>query len=478
MTESKKPSAQILLERIREGESLTLAERFALVAYLAVPAVLAEFSNILMHYIDAAMVGHYGAHAAAAVGLVSTTIWLFWGTTSIFLSGFVVQVAHRIGAKEFDKARSIMLQGFVVVTVAASTMALIGVLIHTRLPYWLGADADIAPLSSSYFVLVAGAFPLSILGWLASGMLRSSGDIKTPSVINVGMCVLDVIFNFVLIFESRSVTLAGFTLWVPGAGLGVAGAAIGTILAELTGLVLLAYTLFAKSPILGIRGRFSGIVFSRDTLRRALTIGAPIGTGRIFMTAAQVASTMIIAPLGTVSLASHSLAITAESLCYMPGYGIGEAAATLSGQTLGARRPELARQLAWLNVGVGCAVMATMGVVMFFGAHLIMATLSSDPAVQALGATCLKIEAFAEPLYAAAIIANGVFTGAGDTFKPVLMNLFSFWGVRITAMYFLAPVYGLVGVWSAMCAELCLRGTLFLARLKFGNWSESKVLRD
>jgi Na+-driven multidrug efflux pump len=195
------------------------------------------------------------------------------------------------------------------------------------------------------------------------------------------------------------------------------------------------------------------------------------------MTAAQVAPTMIIAPLGTVSLAAHTLAITAESLCYMPGYGIAEAAATLSGQTLGAKRPELARQLAWLNVGVGAAVMATMGVVMFFGARLIMATLSADPAVQALGATCLQIEAFAEPLFAAAIIANGVFTGAGDTFKPVLMNLFSFWGVRITAAYFLAPVFGLVGVWSAMCGELCLRGAMFLARLKYGNWTSAKTLR-
>jgi putative MATE family efflux protein len=478
MTELKESSAQTLLARIRDGENLSLAERFALVAYLAVPAVLAEFSTILMHYIDAAMVGHYGAHAAAAIGLVSTTIWLFWGTTSMFLSGFVVQVAHRIGAKEFDKARSVMLQGIAVVTLAASVMALIGVLIHTRLPYWLGADADIAPLSSSYFLLVAGAFPLSVLVRFASGLLHSSGDIKTPSAINVGICVLDVVFNFFLIFESRSVMLAGIPLWIPGAGLGVAGAAIGTILSELAGLVLLAYALLARSPILSVRGRFTGLKFSRDTLRRALTIGAPIGTGRIFMTAAQVASTMIIAPLGTVSLAAHTLAITAESLCYMPGYGIAEAAATLSGQTLGARRPELARQLAWLNVGVGCAVMATMGVVMFFGAHLIMATLSSDPAVQALGATCLKIEAFAEPLYAAAIIANGVFTGAGDTFKPVLMNLFSFWGVRITAAYLLAPVYGLVGVWSAMCAELCLRGAMFLARLKFGSWAESKVLRS
>ncbi len=478
MTDTSKKSAQSLLARIREGEELSVADRIALVAFLAVPAVLAEFSTILMNYIDAAMVGHYGARAAAAIGLVSTSIWLFWGCTSMFLSGFVVQVAHRIGAKDFDGARRIMLQGFAVVTLASGTMACLGWLIHDRLPCWLGADADIAGMASSYFLLVTAAFPFSVLGWFASGLLRSSGDIKTPSVVNVGMCVLDVVFNFFLIFESRTVTLFGTDVWMPGAGLGVQGAALGTIFAEVIGLVLLAYFLLVRSPLLAVRGGLKGFRFDGLTIRRALTIGVPIGTGRIFMTAAQVASTMIIAPLGTVSLAAHSLAITAESLCYMPGYGIAEAAATLSGQTLGAKRKELARQLAWLNVGVGAAVMAAMGVVMFFGAELIMATLSADPAVQALGARCLRIEAFAEPLFAAAIIANGVFTGAGDTLKPVLMNLFSFWGVRITAAYFLAPVFGLVGVWSAMCGELCLRGAMFLARLKFGNWTDAKALRQ
>ena len=477
MSESPKKSAQTLLSRIRDGEELSFADRFLLVAYLAVPAIVSEFSTILMHYIDASMVGHYGAQAAASVGLVSTTIWLFWGCTSMFLSGFVVQVAHRIGAKEFSQARSVMAQGIAVVTLASSAMACIGYLIHARLPFWLGASAEIASQASSYFLLVTAAFPFSILCWLSSGMLRSSGDIKTPSVINVGMCVLDVIFNFFLIFETRDMTLFGVSLRIPGAGLGVQGAALGTILSEVIGMACLGYILLVKSPLLAIRGRLAEVRFSMLALRRALTIGAPIGAGRIFMTAAQVASTMIIAPLGTVSLAAHTLAITAESLCYMPGYGIAEAAATLSGQTLGARRPELARQLAWLNVGVGAAVMATMGVVMFFGARLIMTTLSADPAVQALGATCLQIEAFAEPLFAAAIIANGVFTGAGDTFKPVLMNLFSFWGVRITAAYFLAPVFGLVGVWSAMCGELCLRGAMFLARLKYGNWTSAKTLR-
>ena len=195
-----------------------------------------------------------------------------------------------------------------------------------------------------------------------------------------------------------------------------------------------------------------------------------MGCERVVMCGAQIMSTIIVAPLGTVAIAANSFAITAESLCYMPGYGISNAATTLVGQSIGARRRDLTWRFAHISVLMGMAVMALMGVVMYAGAPLIMGIMTPDAEVMALGARILRIEAFAEPMYAASIVAYGVFVGAGDTLIPSIMNLGSIWAVRLSLAAFLAPEYGLEGVWIAMCVELCFRGIIFLTRLYRKKW--------
>ena len=154
----------------------------------------------------------------------------------------------------------------------------------------------------------------------------------------------------------------------------------------------------------------------------------------------------------------------------MPGYGIGEAATTLVGQTFGAGRRNLCKNFAYMSVALGMGVMALMGVVMFVFAPEMIGVLSPVEAIRELGTTVLRIEAFAEPFFAASIVAYSVCVGAGDTLKPALLNLFSIWCVRLTMAALLAPRYGLKGVWFAMAVELTFRGALFLYRLFRGKW--------
>ena len=206
----------------------------------------------------------------------------------------------------------------------------------------------------------------------------------------------------------------------------------------------------------------------------AFKIGAPMGLQHLLMGSAQVVSTIIVAPLGTVAIAANSMAITVESLCYMPGFGIAEAATTLVGQAIGAGQRLLTRSLAFISVGLGISVMSVMGVLMFVFAPELMAFLSPVDAIVLEGAQALRIEAFAEPMFAASIVANGVFIGAGDTLKPAIMSLASMWGVRLTLAALLAPRYGLRGVWTAMAVELTFRGLLFLTRMKKGKWIRNK----
>ena len=207
-----------------------------------------------------------------------------------------------------------------------------------------------------------------------------------------------------------------------------------------------------------------------DIVSTAFKIGAPMGLQHTLMGGAQVVSTMIVAPLGTVAIAAHSLGITVESLCYMPGFGIAEAATTLVGQSFGAGKRMLTRQFAHMSVGLGMGVMTLMGVLMYVFAPELMSVMTSVDEIIRIGSECLRIEAFAEPLFAASIVCNGVFVGAGDTLKPAAMSLFSMWGVRLTLAALLASTYGLPGVWMAMAIELTFRGLIFLARLFWGKW--------
>ena len=203
---------------------------------------------------------------------------------------------------------------------------------------------------------------------------------------------------------------------------------------------------------------------------KAVKISLPIAVQSILMSGAQIISTIIVAPLGNVAIAAHSFAITAESLCYMPGYGIGDAATTLVGQTFGAGRSALCRSFARLTVGLGMSVMAAMGTIMYVFAPEMIALLSPVADIQALGASVLRIEAFAEPFFAASIVTYSICVGAGDTLRPAIMNLASMWCVRLTLAAYLARDYGLRGVWMAMAVELTFRGLLFLYRLFRGNW--------
>ena len=190
----------------------------------------------------------------------------------------------------------------------------------------------------------------------------------------------------------------------------------------------------------------------------------------ILMNGAQLVSMMIVAPLGKIAIAAHSFAITAESVCYMPGYGIAEAATTLVGQSVGARRSELCRSFARLSVVSGMIVMALMGALMYVFAPEMIGMLSPVEAIRELGTCVLRIEAFAEPFFAAAIVTFSVCVGAGDTLRPSLINLGTMWLVRLTLAAALATHYGLEGVWFAMATELTLRGLIFLVHLVRGKW--------
>lgn len=459
-----------LLSMIREGSKMNGREQLVLAALLSVPSILAQLSHIVMMYIDAAMVGSLGASASASIGLVSTTIWLFGGVNSSANVGFNVLVAHRIGAKQWTEARNILRQSFITCISFSLLLTAIGLGISRQLPYWLGGNEEIVHDAFIYFFFFCLCIPFQQLNSLSCGMLRSSGDMKTPSIMNIIMCIMDILLNWILIFPSHE--LCGIV--IPGANLGILGAVIGTGLSYVITSVILCYILTVRNKDLNLlqdKGRF---LPEMSILRKSIRISMPIGIEHAVLCGAQIMSTVIVAPLGTIAIAANSFGITIEALCYMPGYGIADAATTLVGQSLGAGRNRLARSFGSITIGMGIIIMTIMGVAMYATAPFLMSLMTPDVDVQELATRCLRIEAFAEPMFAASIVCYGVFIGAGDTIIPCTMNLMSIWVVRITLAFILASSWGLAGVWIAMALELTFRGIIFLVRFMNPGWWTNK----
>ncbi|MBQ9704697.1 MAG: MATE family efflux transporter [Paludibacteraceae bacterium] len=443
--------SQQLLARVRTGGHLTSGEQARLALLLALPAIISQLVTIVMEYLDTAMVGHLGAAASASIGIVSTTTWLMGGLCSSLAGGFAVLVAQSIGAQDMRRARIVLRKAVRFTLLTSTAIGAAGAAISPWLPQWLGGGPEIQHDATVYFFVFAVSIPVWELNFLMAGMLRSAGNTLMPSVVNVAACLLDVAFNYVFIFVLR---------------MGVAGAALGTLCAMgISATALTVYTL-CFSPELHLTGTGKETTEADGTIvREALQIGVPMAVQHVAMCSAHIVSTVIVAPLGTTAIAAHAFGITIEGLCYMPGYGIGDAATTLAGQTIGARRADLQRSFARITLGLGVGFMTFMGMLMYAGVPWLMPLMTPDAAVQALTVECLRIEAFAEPLYAASIVAYSLFVGAGDTRVPAALNLGSMWVVRLPLAWLLAQSIGLRGVWAAMCAELCFRGIIFVIRL-------------
>lgn len=433
-----------------------LSGELAQVWRLSVPAILTQITSIVMQYIDSAMVGRLGPGASAAIGLVASSTWLMNGFVYGISAGFSVQVAHHIGAGRDADARRVIRHGLIVGLIASALLLCAGAALSAPLPRWLGGEAEILADASAYFLVFALAIPFGQMNALASSCLQCSGNMVTPSVLNAAMCGLDVVFNALLIPR-----------------FGVLGAGIGTGLAMAVVSMAMLWCCCVRSPTLRLTRR-EPCPLDTGILRRALKIGTPVAGQEIAMCGAMVASTRIIASLGTAAIAANSFAVTAESLCYMPGYGISSAATTLVGQSVGAGDQHQARRFAGISTVFGAVVMTLAGAAMWLACPLVFQLLTPSLEVRALAAEVLRIELLAEPLYAVSIVASGALRGAEDTLVPSVLNLLSIWVVRIGLSLLLVGWLGLHGVWIAMAVELCVRGLLMLLRLRTSKHLVSK----
>lgn len=461
---------------ITSGEKPSTKTIIGAALLLAWPAIVEQVMLTAVQYVDTAMVGRLGADATAAVGLTTAPTWMFMGIFAATAMGFSVQVAQHLGAERKEDAKKVVAQSLRVVGVLGIFLAAIGVSISFYLPGWLGAEPEIVKPAGTYFRIMACGLPLTFGVQMISSMFRCSGDTKSPMILNTMVNIINVILNFLFIYPTRLISILGVSFTMPGLGLGVTGAAVASVTS--TGII---FTVFLWM----LFNRESPIRISRDTDGRlqkkcvaaAFRLGLPIAMERLAMNGAQVMQTAIITEIGTVSLAAHHLAVTAESISYAPAFGVSQSATAMVGQATGAGRKDLAMYFAKVSIVMGMILMTLGGAVLFIFAEPLIKIFSDDPEVIVLGSKVLRIVAFAEPLFGASIVSSGSLRGAGDSRFPFLVSMSTMWGLRITMSLVLAGRFGLMGVWMAMAIELMIRGGIFLVRIHRGKWLNARLFK-
>lgn len=441
-------TADQIFTKIRGHRPVSDSEQRQLILRLCAPAIMAQLSVILMQMIDAGMAGRLGASASAAIGLVTSSTWLFNGICSGAVFGFSVQTSHAIGADDMEEARNLSRQGLYAVLLTGFLIGFLGASLSSFIPVWLGGEDAILQDAAGYLSVFCLSIPFVLLNSWAVQMLQGAGDTRLPGLVQVIMCLLDVAFNYLFIFVCS---------------LGVIGAALGTAAAEICSSLFLAYWVICRNPFL--KGSMK-CRYTRRSLRNALITGLPVSAEQLITGTSYVMFTRIVSSLGSVAVAANSFAITAESLCYMPGYGCAAAGTAIIGQCTGAGEERLTRQIGWRIVRIGVGMMSLSAVFLFLLAGFLMNLLTPVAEIAALGSFVLRMEAFAEPMYGASIVVTGILRGKGDTFWPAMLSLLSIWCIRIPLAWLLSQSFGLPGAWMAMNIELNIRGILFLLRMK------------
>lgn len=446
-------------------------EMIILICTLAWPAILEQALQTAVQYVSSAMVGRLGANASAAVGVTTTVNWLINSPAFAMGIGVLSYISLCIGAKKIEKAKIAAIQSIIITIILGIVMGVITLSISPFLPKWLGAAPEIQRDASLYFGIICIPMLFRVATIIFGAVLRSTGDMKTPMMVNLIMNIINIILNFILIYGNETISIGKFKIVTYGAGLGVAGSAIAAAIAYSISGCLMFFALYRNEKVSPKREK---IKLNLPVMRRCVSVGFPVTVERVITCLGQVVFSSLVTRLGTIAFAAHSIAITAEEAFYIPGYGMQSSASTLVGNALGEKNEEKLQHISVTIIWIAVIVMTITGALLFIFPDNMMSFFIQDPAVIKSGASVLRIVAVSEPMFGALIILEGIFNGAGDTKAPVLVSILSMWGVRITGTFIciFKLNLGLNAVWVCMVADNVFRFVLLLIRFLSGAWKK------
>ncbi len=437
---------------------------------LAWPTMLEQISQSAVQYIDTAMVGALGTQATAAVGATSTVGWLVFNSITAFGVGFLGIIAKACGAQDARMARRAAAQSALAVLVIGILSTVLVTSLSGVIPVWMQVEPRIRPTASRYFLILYLPLLPRTASIIFGTALRAAGDTRTPMKVGVWVNCINVVLNFLLIYPTRTAVLFGRAVTVPGAGMGVVGAAAASAAAFTWGGIRITWALW-RHPVISPRGQ----TLRPDPLilRPCLRVALPNMLQRFGTSLGYVAFAAMINSLGEAATAAHTIANTVESAFYIPGYGMQTAAATLTGNAYGAGDQKRMKALTAMFLPVEVCLMCVTGGALFATAPLLMGIFSSSGEVVMLGATVLRMVAVSEPLYGVSIIVEGMMMGVGKTKTPFVYNIIGMWCVRIVGTFLCIRLLGLglVAAWGCMIAHNVLLFALYLISFVRGTWN-------
>ncbi|MBR1585888.1 MAG: MATE family efflux transporter [Clostridia bacterium] len=441
---------------------------------LAWPCVLENLAVIMISFVDAAMIGVLGPAATAAVGVNASPSWLLGGIVQALGVGGTALVARLIGGGEQEEAgrvSGIVFRMGLTLSALITALMLIGA---PLVPVIMNADPSIVQDATAYMRCLALGFIPHYTGICMGALLRGAGDTRTPMISGLMSNFLNVILNFLLIYERRTITVLGLSIPMWGAGMGVTGAAAASAIATGIAGIYIILSLTKKTSVLRVRW---AAPWDGDVAKRVLRVAYPAALERAAINLGQMMFARMVSSVGVATFAAHNQAIQVESLGYMPAYGFSVAATTLVGQGLGARKPQDAQECGNRAIFLCLALLSVVGVVMYLFAPFLISLLTPDAQVRAIGAMLIRICAFEQPFNAMSIVISGALRGAGDTKVPFLCGLFSMWGVRILFAWLTGIVLGggVAAFWWCMVADLGVRSLFLYLRFRQGGWKNARV---
>lgn len=440
--------------------------------HLAWPAILRMLLQSIVGVVDVIMVGQLGAAAIASVDIGNRIVFVLIGTLMSLTIGATALVAHHIGAGNKEEANHIMWQSLLAGVLAALIIGALGIVFSKELMYSMTflmeeSNPFIINQGSVYLNIVLASMLVGLPMMVINAILQGIGDMKTPLFIMFISNIVNVLFNYLLIF--------GIGIFP---ALGITGAALGSGIGRLVGFLIGISILIKGEKGIKLNTSIIKLKIDFEIIKDILTIGIPAAVEQFARQSSQIIYTAMVAGLGTATIAANAVTMNVSSLAFMPGFGFGMAATTLVGQSLGAKRKDLAENYSKQSAYLTFALMTAASFLMYIFVNPIVNLYTDDPAVVGMAVSALKIFLLFQPMLGLFMVLAGALKGAGDTKWVMYFTIFGNWGVRLVLSYILGLKlgFGLNGFWLAMGIDVLSRVGMIVWRFTSGKWKHLEVV--
>ncbi|WP_153464245.1 MATE family efflux transporter [Halobacillus sp. SY10] len=450
------------IENARIDEAATNKEKIKIILVLALPAVIENFFQTILGFVDTYFVSQIGLAEVSAVGVTNAVLAIYFAVFMALGVAANVYIANFLGAEKIEKARHIAQQSIVVAAILGILTGLVTLFFAEPLLQLMGIEENVLAAGSLYFRIVAIPSIFMAFMFVLSAILRGAGNTKAPMYVAIVVNLINAGLDYLLIFG-----VWFFPEW------GIAGAAVATVTSRILGSIGLFWYI-QRSDMLKVRSDYWHL--DKDHLKELFVLGSPAAGERLIMRAGQIVYFGLVVALGTNVFAAHQIAGNIEVFSYMLGFGFATAVTILVGQQIGAGKYQEAKLYAKLGVYLAFGIMTLFGAILFFFGEWAGSFFTEDETVVNNIGTALKVSGVFQPFLAVVIVLTGAFQGANNTKFPMYLTGVGMWAVRTLFVYLLGIKlgWGLLGVWIAIGMDITFRAIVLAIQFSRDKWVARK----